>query len=252
MKFPGIGSLICVLPMLSCSDNAATGTDPRSKSPVSILTEEYPQDTVRAAHPSRPSARQYDLLREKITFGRATLAEVRQALTEPDAAALTNTVHALFSMRWHRGVFKLLYEMWELDRSKYPELNWEEIGKAPVRIALASTLNRMQISGTKVFQFYIRSFRDHEHEFIRAQVVVALGFNGDPLDIPYMMSMANGDNDYVAQSAIAGLGLMNNNEAQQALQVLQTELDDSRRSTIVESVLRDAYGVVSETGGNGA
>ena len=43
----------------------------------------------------------YHKLREKITFGKATLLEVRQALTEPSVVNLTNTLHALYSMRWH-------------------------------------------------------------------------------------------------------------------------------------------------------
>ena len=49
----------------------------------------------------------YHELREKITFGKATFAEVRQALTEPNVVNLTNTLHALYSMRWHRAVLHL-------------------------------------------------------------------------------------------------------------------------------------------------
>ena len=115
------------------------------------------------------------------------------------------------------------------------------MGKNPTRIALASTLNRIQITNTEEFQSYIRSFKEHEHEFIRAQVVVALGFNGDPVDVPYLNDMADGDNDYVAQSAIAGLGLMNNNEAKQALIKLGTRYLNTERGAIVNGMLRDGY-----------
>ena len=185
----------------------------------------------------------YPLLKQRIIHGRATLAEVRQALTEQDAASLTNTVHALYSMRWHRGVFKLLYNMWmwRHQQDTYPELNWESIGKAPVRIALASTLNRIQIADTKIFQDYIRSFKHHEHEFIRAQVVVALGFNGDPADIAYLQSQVDADNHYVTQSAVTGLALMGGEQAREALIALWEKHQDNARGALILGLLRDAY-----------
>ncbi len=233
--------------VVACSKTPEDEAAMRSGNAVSEqVTENNPEPSLPVEGSANPvdtsaasyRAGQYDTLRRKITYGNATLAEVRRALTEDDPAALTNTVHALYSMRWHRGVFKLLYDLWELKRNKYPEINWKEIEKPPVRLALASTLNRIQISDTKVFQDYIRSFEDHKHEFIRAQVVVALGFNGDRDDIPYFRSMITGENDYVAQSAITGLGLMNNNEARDAL----LELRD-----VYPGILREAYGWIADT-----
>ncbi len=187
------------------------------------------------------SSEKYELIRKKIILGAATLAEVRQALTENDTAALTNTMHALYSMRWHRGVFKMLYDMWEMKKHKYPEIKWDAIEEPPVRVALASTLNRIQISNTKVFQNYIRSFQEHSHEFVRAQVVISLGFNGDPVDIPYMLSMAEGENYYVAQSTIAGFGLMGNNEARDALLSIRDKFVGKPRGQVIDSILLQGY-----------
>ena len=61
----------------------------------------------------------YDQIRERITFGKATFAEVRQALTEPNVVNLTNTLHALYSMRWHRAVLHLYQNIWDRKREKY-------------------------------------------------------------------------------------------------------------------------------------
>ena len=187
---------------------------------------------------------QLENARQKLVYGNASLAEVRQPLAEKDVANLTNTMHALYSMRWHRGVFTLLYRMWELDSENYPELNWEAIAKEPVRVALASTLNRIQISDTLVFQDYIRSFKEHEHEFVRAQVTVALGFNGDPKDIAYLQEMADGENEYVAQTAITGLGLMSNDEAKNVLISLGKRYQETERGAVINGMLRDGYKVV--------
>ena len=186
----------------------------------------------------------YDALRRKIASGMATLAECRKALTETDVGGLTNTVHALYSMGWHRGVYHVLHDMWNKDRAKYPEFAWDLIVKAPVRIALASTINRLELSGSNVYLDYIRAHKYDKHEFHRAQVVVALGLNGNPEDIKYIKSMADGDDHYVVQSAITALALMNSKKASDALIELWKKYRDTPRGNLIEEVLQRAYNLV--------
>lgn len=183
----------------------------------------------------------YLLLQRKIIYGRATLAEVRQALTDRNIGEITNTLHALYSMRWHRGVIHLLYDMWDKRKKKYPELSWDIIDKAPARIALASTLNRIQVTGTEEYLAYIRSHEHDKRKFKRAQVVIALGFNGDPKDVAYIKSMAEGDDVYVAQSAITGLALMGHKPASDALIDLWFKYRHTPRGNLIQEVLRQAY-----------
>jgi len=188
-----------------------------------------------------PTQAEYADLRHKITYGDATLADVRRALTERDPAALTNTVHALYSMRWHRGVITLIHALWGLNKDLYPEISWDLIEKPPVRIALASTLNRIEAPNTTEFKAYIRAHENDEHEFHRAQVVVALGLGGDPADVPYVEKMAAGDNAYVTQSAITGLGLMTNPQARDALIRLQEKFRTDPREPLIAEILQKAY-----------
>jgi len=190
----------------------------------------------------------YQLLRRKITYGRATLAEVRQALTENDTGKLTNTLHALYSMRWHRGVIHLLHDMWDGKKKQYPELAWDIIDKAPARIALASTINRIQMTGAEEYLGYIRSHENDEHEFHRAQVVIALGLNGDPGDIPYIKSMAEGDNVYVAQSAITALSLMGHKPASDAMIELWFKYRGTPRGNLIQELLQQAYNLTPHEG----
>ena len=187
------------------------------------------------------SAHNYQELFEKIIQGQATLAEVREALTDQDPAALTNTVHALYSMQWHRGVIHVLKDMWAMNKTAYPELAWDLIEKPPVRIALASTLNRIFAGGTPEYKEYIRQHENETHEFNRAQVVVALGFNGDPADVEYLKTMASGDNVYVTQSALTGLAFMNNPQARDALIKLEETFKDDPRSKLAAELLSKAY-----------
>lgn len=183
----------------------------------------------------------YDLLRKKITYSQASLAEARQAMTDPDPVSLSNTIHAFYSMRVHRGVIHLLNGMWNIDVETYPELAWLEIAKPPARIALASTINRIRIIRTEEYQTYIKAHKDHEHEFIRAQVAVALGFNGDLEDLPYLKAMSDGNNHYVAQSAITGLSLFGGKQARDVLIELADKHYGSSRGDLMTEMLRQAY-----------
>src|SRR5690606_27572801 len=165
-------------------DTGAPAADPAASAP-----------TERAANP------QLELLQRKIAAGQATLAEVREALTDTNIAALTNTMHALYSMRWHRGVYNLLHDMWAGRRDTFPEIQWEQFSKPPVRLGLASTLLRMEPLNREYLQ-YLRDHRQDEHEFHRAQVAIGLGFKAAVEDVDYIYSMAAGDNVFVAQTAI--------------------------------------------------
>jgi HEAT repeat protein len=180
-------------------------------------------------------------LRQKITYGQATLADARRAMTDPDPVSLSNTIHAFYAMRMHRGVIHLLNGMWQIDELKYPELSWPLIAEPPARIALASTINRIRIVNTEAYQSYIRAHKNDDHEFNRAQVAVALGFNGDPDDLPYLRAMSDGDNHSVAQSAITGLSVFGGKRARNVLIELAEKHRGSARGDLMTEMLRRAY-----------
>ena len=183
----------------------------------------------------------YDKLREKITFGKATFAEVREALTEPNVVNLTNTLHALYSMRWHRAVLHLYRNIWDRKRGQYPELAWELLEKIPPRIALASTINRVRIFNTEEYKAFIRSHRYADHEFIRAQVVVSLGLNGDPDDIEYLVKMVHSTNHYVVQTAMTSLALLGHVRGKEAMIILEKTYRDEPRGKLLRELLKQAY-----------
>ncbi len=212
---------------------AATETDKRQQD----VTTSSPTDSTVEPDPQFD----YAYLRSKIAYGQASLAEVRRALRETDPYALSNTVHALFAMRWHRGVIHLLNGMWAMDRGKYPELAWELVSKPPVRIALASTINRIRIVHTEEFLAYIRNYKNDDEEFNRAQVSVALGFNGAHQDLSYLQAMCDGNNHYVAQSAVTALSLFGGNKARDILIELSEKHQDTPRGDFMKQMLRKAY-----------
>ncbi len=203
----------------------------RAAAPVSIET---PQ-------PKEKPRYDYDKLRQRITYGRATLADARRAMTDPDPVSLSNSIHAFYIMRRHRPVVHLLNGMWALNEEKYPELAWDQIAKPPARIALASTLNRIRIVKTEPYQQYIRLHKNAAHEFIRAQVSVALGFNGDAVDLPYLKAMSSGDNHYVAQSAITALSVFGGERARDILIELAEKYRGTPRGDLMTEMLRSAY-----------
>ncbi len=232
-----------------CSLTSCTDEQDKNKTTPNSITTVTGQETNIADTAAEKQIEQaspgtktnYAVLQKKIIYGAAKLADVKLALTEKDVGSLTNTVHGLYSMRWHRGVYNLLDDMWDLNKEKHPDLAWELLEKAPVRIALASTINRTKIVNTEEQKEYIRAHKYDDHEFHRAQVVVALGMNGEVSDIEYIKSMASGDNHYVAQSAISGLALMGGNEAKYALAEIWRNFQGTKRGELAKTLIQKVY-----------
>lgn len=191
------------------------------------------------------------LLLDRIRRGEASFVEVRQALSNPDIGAVTNVFHAMYSMRWQRLSMRLMLAVWQQDdslRERYPELAWDALASVPVRLALASTLLRIQSSSqpeadTDPYLKYLLEHRYDAHEFHRAQVVVALGLNGNPDDIDYLLEQAAGDNPYVVQAAVTSLGLMRSPKAKRGLGSLWKQHRGTPRGELIEQVLRSVYRV---------
>ena len=219
--------LVCIFLLSSCAER-------KEETPAVPETQLEAVDTAE-------SLVDYNFLRHKITYSQASLAEVRTALTARDKQTLTNIVHALYSMRWLRGVQYVLDDVWALKKQNDPEFSWDLLQAAPARLALASTLNRIHIIDTDEYLDYIRAYKFDDDEFNRAQVVVALGFNGDPNDIDYIKSMADGDNHYVVQSAVTGLALIGGNQARDAMIELWKKYADTNRGKLILDLLEKSY-----------
>ena len=183
----------------------------------------------------------YDTLRSKVAIGVAKIDEVYAALTEQDVVGITNTMHALHSLRWNRVIYHLYYDLWHLKKDKHPKFAWQEIESIPARIALASTITRAQGKDAEEFQNYIHAHKYDEHEFHRAQAVVALGLIGNPDDVDYIIKMANSENKYVVQSAVTSLALVNNTRAGDELIRLWEQEKETVRKEYLSKLLKQAY-----------
>ena len=219
-----------------------TSAAPADKSGTS---EQSPGNGNTVAEKNIVKQSDYQILQRKILYGNASLAEMRQAFTNRDMLGLCNTIHALFSMRWHRGALNILDAMWETNRGKYPEFSWDLIENTSARIAVASSLNRINPQNSDYLK-YIRSQMDNDDDFNKAQVAVALGFNADPQDVPFLKTASEGNNAYVVQSAITGLALMNNVPARDALIELLGESRNTAKGELISNVLKQAYSWIPE------
>ena len=191
--------------------------------------------------PSSIQLKNFQQLQNKTIYGTATLSEVKELLTYPDLAGLTNSMHAMYAMRWHRGVLELLSDLWQNNQTPYPKIVWEEINKPPVRIALASTLARINQDDKEEWLNYIHSHKDDAHEFHKAQTIIALGFNADPADIKYIKTQIEGDNRYVTQTSITALAIMENPQAKNTMIELLEDYKDNPRATLLRDLLKKVY-----------
>ena len=235
--------LLVLLQLSACSEGQDTAQTNSLDTVTQKENNEETKNNSRNINTDKTTQINYKLLQKKILYGAAEVFDVKQALTQNDVGALTNTVHGLYAMRWHRGVYNLLEDIWAQKREDYPNFAWESLDKIPVKIALASTINRIKIINTEEQLKFIRAHKDDEHEFHRAQVVVALGMNGDLDDIEYIKSMAMDDNHYVAQSALSGLALMGGEEAKYALAEIWKKFQGTPRGDLAEQLIQKVYKV---------
>ena len=207
-------------------------------SPEPLLKKQKVSVTNQKPVDSSPN---FNILRQKITFGDANLHNVLQALTDDDPRSLANTVHALYGMRIHRGVIHALDGMWTNNKERYPDFAWSAIETDAVRIATASTLNRIRIVDTDEHLEFIRSKKNATNSFNLAQVCIALGFNGSHVDLDFLKEMAEGEDHYVAQSAITALSLFGGNRARDTLVDLAKTHSGTNRGKLMSELLRKAY-----------
>ena len=71
--------------------------------------------------------------------------------------------------------------------------------------------------------------------------MVALGLNGDPDDIEYLVQMVNSNNRYVIQTAITSLALLGHENAKDAMIILEDEYRDDPRGELLRELLKYAY-----------
>ncbi|MHC8441351.1 MAG: HEAT repeat domain-containing protein [Candidatus Eutrophobiaceae bacterium] len=174
----------------------------------------------------------------------AGFVDVLKALSDPQPGRLVNTVHLLWQMRWQPQSRTLLGSLWrDNGREQYPHISWELFAKPPVRLALASVLLRMRETDSGEYLDYLLEHREDQHEFNRAQVIVGLGLNGDPGDVPYLEERAEKDTDYVVQSAITALGLMDDAAARMALARLWKANRGEPKGNLAAQVLKNIYWV---------
>ena len=235
--------------LTACSEDKSQATQAANDTvDVKSIETDSVKPVEQAAPINKPATTrdesEFQQLYRLIVYGQANFNQVKTALKSDDVGELVNVIHALYSMRWLRGVTNMLQAIWEMDQNAYPELNWDKLQQTPVRIAVASTINRIKVFDTQEYRAFIREHKYDEHEFHRAQVVVALGLNQDPVDVDYLTEMVNGDNIYVSQSAITSLALMNNDPARDSLIELANKHKDTPRGQLIIEVLKRAYDMV--------
>lgn len=219
--------LLCLL-VVACADDA-----PQDKEKQAIPQKPLPNNTYNKTD--------HKQLYKLIANGKAYPNEVLEALKTDNTLEMTNLIHALYSMRWHKRINSLLYALWDLDKEKHPNINWSLIEKKPIRIALASTINRIKTDGTEKYIDFIRQNKYDKHDFTRAQVVVALGLNGEVKDVAYLEEMADKDEVYLSQSAITSLVLMQNKIAKDTLIKLANKHKNTPKGELIIKLLGISY-----------
>ena len=190
---------------------------------------------------------QVDIVLAKVTSGQASLSDIKSGLRAGKPGDTANILHALYAMRDSLIVKKLLHSMWYGRQDLHPDIPWERLQSPVVRVALASTLNRIFHVNNQEFLDYIRGQKDNEIFLVRSQVAVSLGINGDPGDIDVLAAYVLDKSDHVARSAVTGLAFMYSPKARDELiRLLELQRDNSKRKRLIQEALLHTYDRVED------
>ncbi len=226
-----IGSVGTLIVISGCQKAQQT-LDPQS-TPATAQTTPIPEKPPLPRH-------QYDNLQLRLAAGGVDMSELRWALTDPDVTALTKTTHLLPAMAWHRSALYLIDDLWALKSEKYPELNWRLIAEPPVRIALASTLARLQKEDKKTeYIDYINRFRDDPDPFNQLQVIIAMGYMRDSGNTDYLASRLNSASPLIVKNAISALASLGEGPARNIVVELGKTHHDETMRLFINKVLAE-------------
>jgi HEAT repeat protein len=220
---------------------ALLGCEPEAPGPTVPQPDLTPPSAPEAPAPPATLG-PYERTREAIRASTATLDAILEALTEEDVEGLANTLHALYLMGERPWVLQLLRALWNEDLDAYPELDWGRLSAPAARVALASTLARLEPARRESYLGYLRRALAEPDPFVRAQAAVGLGFAGEPADVPALAELALGGAAYDGEAAVKALGIHGSESARLALLALRDAPRlDRRRRAVVRQVLLEAY-----------
>lgn len=181
------------------------------------------------------------ILRDRVASGSASIADIKRAIKIGKPGDVANVLAATYNMRANPQVRSLLFDMWREVKSEHADLPWDKLQHPVIRTALAAVMNRIAAGTIAEFMDYLHSQADSDIELVRAQVALALGMTGYSDDIPQLKKYAQGESEYVAKSAILGLGYVYNDEAKQTLIDLREQYSGTPRGVYITGMLREAY-----------
>lgn len=195
---------------------------------------EIDPETVNLVHP-------IEVLSGRISSGDASIADIMNAIRIGKPGDVANILSVLYRMGDDPRVRALLYDLWKGIHHDGVDLPWDKLQHPVVRTALAAVMNRIAGGVVPELTDYLRAQADSDIELVQAQVAIALGMSGYLEDVPLLRRYAEGESDYVAESAIIGLAYVYKSEAKQVLIDLLEEFEGSRRGVYIDGILREAY-----------
>lgn len=115
---------------------------------------------------------------------------------------------------------KLLSDIWEVRKDRYPEFAWKYLGLPSVRIQLAGTLGQCYPSDRRYYKYVVRMLNSSNSEW-REKAVGVIGFLGGSNDIGVLSKMAMSEDQQLAWTAIWAIGNIGGERAEKALKAIE-------------------------------
>lgn len=183
----------------------------------------------------------YDALQNRIIRGQAKFEEILYALTDDQPSRLSNVFHSLSLYRDDNRIFVLLTDIWKDNRTDHPELSWAAMSDPHARVALATTLARIDKDNYSGYYSYVMLNVQNDDSEVRANSAIGLGFIGGDQDIGTLREMIISDPiTGVAANAATALILIGTKAAEDALEgLLESPLVSAERKQILSRLFTE-------------
>ena len=177
-----------------------------------------------------------------------TKKEIERIFQGDNVDAIIQVTNDVKMMIYKREALEFLRDVWEINKSKYPDLSWDVITKDIVRINIADILiqsnrNREISIDTYDFKSYAMKQIENNDEDVVLIAILALSNIDDAASVKKIYEMTSASSPAISRVAIIALAKMCHQAAEQALNNIERNSQDKEYLEVIQDTRQKYYSV---------
>lgn len=180
-------------------------------------------------------------------------AELLKDINSGNASLVVSDLNLIKAGGKNDGILHTVLMLWELDRKKLPELNWDLVSEDMVRVEVADTLLQAESNGSiklnpAPLHKYLTSMLKSKDLNIVRSAVLALSSVGDPGDVDAICKIAMREQAGTFRASVVSLSQMCNPAAGRAMARIRRNIKNKNNINFLDKTMRRASNFKERTG----